>query len=208
MLVDVLTGKHALLLTEPEYDFTPSKKKHVYENIKYITFRDSYGEADGTYYYQQRWNQHDIDESPLVGDLLEEARIKADNKNLAPSEDILQKIYEIFNLKPLMDKRLVTLSSGELRKFQLTKTLLTGPRVLIMDNPFIGLDASTRDQLRDLLKELTELTGLSIILIISKSDDLPNFITHVIEVEGRHIHPIKTITDYKNRSLLNEKHIF
>ena len=92
MLVDVLTGKHALLLTEPEYDFTPSKKKHVYENIKYITFRDSYGEADGTYYYQQRWNQHDIDESPLVGDLLEEARIKADNKNLAPSEDILQTI--------------------------------------------------------------------------------------------------------------------
>lgn len=208
MLVDVLTGKHALLLTEPEYDFTPSKKKHVYENIKYITFRDSYGEADGTYYYQQRWNQHDIDESPLVGDLLEEARIKADNKNLAPSEDILQKIYEIFNLKPLMDKRLVTLSSGELRKFQLTKTLLTGPRVLIMDNPFIGLDASTRDQLRDLLKELTELTGLSIILIISKSDDLPNFITHVIEVEGRHIHPKETLTDYKNRSLLKGKYFF
>lgn len=208
MLVDVLTGKHALLLTEPEYDFAPSPKKHVYENIKYITFRDSYGEADGTYYYQQRWNQHDIDESPLVGDLLEEARIKADNKNLAPSEDILQKIYEIFNLKPLMDKRLVTLSSGELRKFQLTKTLLTGPRVLIMDNPFIGLDASTRDQLKDLLKELTELTGLSIILIISKSNDLPNFITHVIEVEERHIHPKETLTEYKNRTLLKEKYFF
>ncbi len=208
MLVDVLTGKHALLLTEPEYDFSPSTKKHVYENIKYITFRDSYGEADGTYYYQQRWNQHDIDDSPLVGDLLEDVRRKAENNHLAPSEEIIEKIYDIFHLKPLMDKRLVTLSSGELRKFQLTKTLLTGPRVLIMDNPFIGLDASTRDLLRQLLKELTELIGLTLILIISKSDDLPDSITHVVQVKGRHIYAKETLANYQKFSLQKEKYFF
>ena len=38
---------------------------------------------------------------------------------------------------------MILLSSGELRKFQLVKALLTAPRVLIMDNPFIGLDAQT-----------------------------------------------------------------
>ena len=46
--------------------------------------------------------------------------------------------------------------SGELRKFQLTKTLLTAPRVLIMDNPFIGLDAPTRELLFSLLERLTK----------------------------------------------------
>ena len=199
MLVDALTGKHALLITEPQYDFSPSVKKHAYENIKYMTFRDSYGEADSTYYYQQRWNQHDIDESPMVADVLEDARRKADNEHLAPSQEMLQKIYSIFHLEPLMDKRIVTLSSGELRKLQLTKTLLSGPRVLIMDNPFIGLDAPTRDQLKELLQELSRLTGLMIILIISKSDELPEFITHVVEVRERSIHPKETREEYLNR---------
>lgn len=205
MLIDVLTGKHALLITEPKYDFSPSLKTHAYENIKYMTFRDSYGEADGTYYYQQRWNQNDIEESPLVSELLEDARIKADNKHLAPSEDVLKRIYEIFHLDLLMNKRIVTLSSGELRKFQLTKTLLSGPRVLIMDNPFIGLDAQTRDQLKELLAEMTTLTGLMIILVISKSDELPEFITHVVEVEGRTIKEKVSREDYlRSPSVIND----
>lgn len=199
LLVDVITGKHALLITSPQYDFTPSKKSHVYENIKYMTFRDSYGEADSTYYYQQRWNQHDIEESPLVSQLLEEARIMADNKDLSPSKDVLSRIFDIFNLTQLLNKRVVTLSSGELRKLQLTKTLISGPRVLIMDNPFIGLDANTRDQLKLLLTELSELTGLLIILVISKSDDLPEFITHVVEVSDRFIHEKETRSQYLSR---------
>lgn len=47
----------------------------------------------------------------------------------------------------MLNKKIILLSSGELRKFQLVKTLLTAPRVLIMDNPFIGLDAPTRELL-------------------------------------------------------------
>ena len=85
----------------------------------------------------------------------------------------------------MLDKHIILLSSGELRKFQLTKTLLSNPRVLIMDNPFIGLDAKTRDQLHALLRELTRVTALQVILILSKTDDIPSFITHVIPVENR-----------------------
>lgn len=199
LLVDVLTGKHALLITQPKYDFYPSKKTHAYENIKYMTFRDSYGEADSMYYYQMRWNQHDIDESPLVCELLEDAQKKADNEHLAPSKEMVQRIYDIFHLQPLMNKRIVTLSSGELRKFQLTKTLLSGPRVLIMDNPFIGLDALTRDQLKQLLHELSNLTGLLFILVISKSDEIPEFVTHVVEVSDREIHEKENRDAYLSR---------
>lgn len=208
LLVDVLTGKHPLLITEPQYDFTPSLKKRAYENIKYITFRDSYGEADGsyytggnreTYYYQQRWNQNDLTDTPIVGDLLEEARKKAENEQLAPSAELIQRIYQIFKMEDLIDKYLILLSSGELRKFQLAKTLLTGPRVLIMDNPFIGLDAQTRDQLKVLLAELAQLSEIQIFLILSKSDEIPPFITHVVEVEGRHVHDKETRSDYLER---------
>ena len=73
ILVDTITGRWPLLMNEVKYDFSPSPSKMAYENIKYIAFRDSYGDADGNYYYQQRWNAHDLDETPLVRDLLPEA---------------------------------------------------------------------------------------------------------------------------------------
>lgn len=182
-LVDILTGRYPLLLNEVHYDFGEGAHKLVSENIKYITFRDSYGESDGTYYYQQRWNQHDIDESiPTAGQLLEQAC-----ERLNVNEDLRNKLYELFHLQPLLDKYIITLSSGELRKFQLTRTLLTSPRILIMDNPFIGLDAETRDQLSYLLDRLTQETGLMTILVLSKYDTLPQFITHVIRIDGLHV---------------------
>ena len=54
-----------------------------------------------------------------------------------------------------------------------------------MDNPFIGLDANTRDQLHALLCELIRMTCLQVILVLSKTDDIPSLITHVIPVENR-----------------------
>ena len=74
-LVEVLTGHYPLLMNEVQYDFSSpseadgaaSSPRLVSDNLKYISFRDSYGEQDGTYYYQQRWNQHDIaDDAPKV----------------------------------------------------------------------------------------------------------------------------------------------
>ena len=43
MLVSIITGVHPLLKQEPIYDFSPSKKKLISENIKYVAFKDSYG---------------------------------------------------------------------------------------------------------------------------------------------------------------------
>ena len=178
-LVDIITSRYPLLLNEVKYDFSPSEKKLVSENIKYITFRDSYGESDSSYYYQQRWNQHDIDENtPTAGQLLQQTSELQHTDN-----ELRDKLYSMFQLEPLLDKYIITLSSGELRKFQLTRTLLSCPRVLIMDNPFIGLDAGTRDQLTDLLQTLIQQTNLLVILILSKTDGIPPFITHVLPVK-------------------------
>lgn len=175
LLVDTITGRYPLLMNEVAYDFSPSESEMVCDNVKYITFRDSYGDSDATYYYQQRWNTHDIDETPIVRDLLPAC---ADG-------ELKDALYDLFGVEAMLDKHIILLSSGELRKFQLTRTLLSGPRVLIMDNPFIGLDAKTRDLLHVLLRRLTEMTRLQVILVLSKTDDIPEFITHVIPVEDR-----------------------
>lgn len=174
LLVDMLTGKYPLREGELAYDFSPSTTKTVYDNIKYIAFRDTYGSVDANYYYQQRWNTHDQEDTPEVRDLLGEVK----------NDVLTQQLFELFRIEPMLDKKIILLSSGELRKFQLAKTLLTAPRILIMDNPFIGLDASTRELLFNLLNGLAHMDSLQIILILSMMDDIPSFITHVVPVDN------------------------
>ncbi|HCK24805.1 MAG TPA: molybdenum ABC transporter ATP-binding protein, partial [Bacteroides graminisolvens] len=109
LLIDTLLGKYPLKEGSVSYDFSPSDTQTVYDNVKYITFRDSYGAADANYYYQQRWNAHDQEDAPTVGDLLGET------DNVALKEEL----FALFNMESLLDKKIILLSSGELRKFQL-----------------------------------------------------------------------------------------
>lgn len=182
MLVDMIIGRHPLLMQDPEYDFAPSTKPLAADNIKFITFKDNYGDTDGQYFLQLRWNQQEIDkETPVVGDLLE-AAFKSSGADTPERRQMQHDLYEMFNISHLLDKYIILLSSGELRKFQLVRTLLASPRVLIMDNPFIGLDAETRLQLTQLLKTISSQQSLQVIILLSKTDDVPEFITHVVEV--------------------------
>ena len=195
MLVDIITGAHPLLMHDPEYDFSPSVKEMVSDNIQYITFRDSYG-TQQSYYLQLRWNQTEIDkETPTVGQLLEEAYLQA-GEDTPERRKMQQHLYELFHIGHLLEKYVILMSSGETRKYQLTRTLLKEPRVLIMDNPFIGLDAETRDQLKNLLTDLSRERALQMILVLSKTDDIPDFITHVVEVRDMTVGPKQTISEY------------
>ena len=185
MFVDMLTGKHPAFPDMVRYGFD-----EPYNKLRYISFRDTYGgDNDRTYFLQQRWNQMEIDEeTPTVGSKLEEAYQLAGDDT--PERRALQKhIYEIFHLEPLLDKYIILLSSGELRKYKLASSLFTNPKVLIMENPFIGLDKETREQLKELLGMLAQEQGLQIILVLAKTDEIPEFITHIVEVKDLRVMP-------------------
>ena len=160
------------------------RKQLASDRLRYIAFSDSYGVAvDKAYYLQLRWNQHDIDpETPNVGELLERA-YKLAGEDTEERRQLQKHLYELFHMEPLLDKYVITLSSGELRKFQLTKTLFANPKLLIMDNPFIGLDAETRDQLKALLQSLVEEHEIDIMLVLSKTDDIPDCVSEIIEIK-------------------------
>ena len=150
------------------------------DTVRYIAFTDSYGvNVDGQYYLQLRWNQHDIDhETPTVEEQLEKSfRLTGDDT--PERRQLQQQLYRLFHLEPLLHEYVISLSSGELRKFQLTKTLFACPRLLIMDNPFIGLDAETRDQLKELLLLVANEQDIHIVLVMSKTDDIPDFVSEV-----------------------------
>jgi len=187
MFVDMITGRHPAFPDMVKYAFP-----EPYNYLKHISFRDTYGgDNDRTYFLQQRWNQMEIDEeTPTVGSKLEEAYQLAGKDT--PERRALQKhIYELFHLDDLLDKYIILLSSGELRKYKLAASLFTHPRVLIMENPFIGLDVQTRNHLKALLTTLSQEHQLQIILVLAKTDEIPGFITHIVEVKNMKVLPKK-----------------
>ena len=148
---------------------------------KYITFRDSYGSyGDRNFFMQQRWNLFTLEgDPPSVGEALHQDA--AESKDPEAALQRVEELTALFSMEPLLDKPLVTLSSGELRKYQLTRALLGGPEILLVDNPYIGLDPRTRGLLTELL---TALSGsMTLVLVLSRPAEIPPFITHVIPVE-------------------------
>jgi molybdate transport system ATP-binding protein len=180
------------------------RKQLASDKVRYIAFTDSYGvNVDGQYYLQLRWNQHDIDhETPTVGELLQRAYLLA-GEDTVERRQMQQQLYALFHMEEFLDKYIITLSSGELRKFQLTKTLFANPKLLIMDNPFIGLDAETRDQLRDLLQLLAEKRNMEIMLVMSKTDDIPSFVNEIKWMGEQEPVPAHALSDEKREAILS-----
>jgi len=159
-------------------------------DIRNITFRDSYGSADATYFYQQRWNMTEMGESAIVRDAF------PDIKDPIWKE----RLHTLFGLPSIWDKQLVTLSSGEMRKYQLARALAVRPKVVIIDSPFIGLDIQTRDMLCRLLESLICEWSIQVILVVARREDIPTFITHAVEVQDKHCSQVMPIEEFMAES--------
>jgi len=172
ILSDILCRKVALKQGEVRYYFPENKSEKHSSPVQSIAFRDIYGLADyKNMYYQQRFNATENEDVPLVDDLLD-----------LNDPAFLDEMLNTFDLKHLSGKRIIFLSGGELRKFLIVRVLQKRPSVLILDNPFIGLDASSRELLKQALERMAGLSGLQVILLLSSPDDIPEMITRVLPV--------------------------
>lgn len=186
VLVETLLGLLYLEQGELRYDFGEPGGKAC-DHIRHVTFRDAYGTADRGYYYQQRWNSSDREEAPLALEALGHAVCDPQWRD---------ELFAMLDMDRLLDKRIVLLSSGELRRFQIAKMLLASPRVLFVESPFIGLDAAARETLERLFRRLTERTDVRVVWVVSSPDDVPSFVTHVYVVDDRRCGPKQTREEF------------
>lgn len=143
-----------------------------YRAIRFVEFDNAYSTTETQYYHQQRWQAFEREASPLAGELLGVAGQEA-------GEGWQQRLFEILNIGPLLGKEIITLSSGELRRFSIARALLQRPQVLVLESPFIGLDPPTRQVLCDLLEQVLNTLGISIIMTLTDPDRIPSVATHV-----------------------------
>lgn len=129
------------------------------------------------FYYQQRFNSNDSEDAITV----EEALLNIIGITVRPGyRKLLDDVVDLLGIQRLLSTRLIQLSNGENKRLQIAKALLVQPTVLMLDNPFVGLDVTARETLHAMLEEMSR-RSIHIILVTTYYQ-VPGFITHVIDL--------------------------
>lgn len=111
--------------------------------------------------------------------------LREDGRN----QELVDKLVTMFKLDTLVDRSFRKLSTGESRKVMLIRALASEPDLLVLDEPFDGLDAHTLEMLQQYLATLVETVPM--VLVLNRFDEFPDFITHIAYVDhGRLQHQI------------------
>ena len=102
--------------------------------------------------------------------------------NKAKREKVLECLERVHG-EDLIDKRVGTLSGGELQRVLLALALEPLPNMLILDEPLSGVDVEGQTDLMDMLDEIRKTYDLSILMITHDFGMLPQYADKVILVD-------------------------
>lgn len=158
------------------------KKSLTINNIEFSDIHSFTG--NNVAYYQQRFEATQNDDIPTVEDIIKD-RIPADKWN---------ELCDRLSLRDILHKRLNFLSSGELRKFLIINLFSSIPDILIIDNPYIGLDAPSRELFNELIRSITA-EGTAVILLLCNPRDIPEFCDFVLPMKNMEIGLMRRTAD-------------
>ncbi len=80
-------------------------------------------------------------------------------RGLSSANGVIESWAERLGFERYLDERLSALSKGTAQKVGLAQALLVRPQLLVLDEPWEGLDAQTRDEVPAIVSEIVEAGG-------------------------------------------------
>ncbi len=175
ILANTIIGKQNAA-GEVKINFDPNSnlKPRVLLVESWYQFKNLEGVAN--FYYQQRYTSQQAKEIITVG---AELRQYGKENGLAAAQ--LTPILAAFGFATFTNSQLIELSSGEHKKLQLVKAIWLKPQLLIIDQPYTGLDSTSRKNLNVLLDGIAA-EGVQLILI-GNDTDFPISINSFAEIK-------------------------
>ncbi len=80
-------------------------------------------------------------------------------------QEKIEKILVQLKMTALSDKQVVNLSGGEKQRLAIARALISGPEILLLDEPFNQVDTSFREGLQQDIRQIVKDTGLTVIIV-------------------------------------------
>jgi iron(III) transport system ATP-binding protein len=108
------------------------------------------------------------------------------------------RIYELCRITHLLQRKTDQLSGGERQRIALARVLITGPVLLLLDEPFSNLDLIQKTSLKEVIDEISTALDLSFILVSHDPGELLGWADHILLLhEGRLIQEGPPLTVYR-----------
>lgn len=120
---------------------------------------------------------NEVDPGSSVTELL--AEISGDPQRV-------EQVIQDCGLQHLRDRGFFMLSTGETRRLMLARAILADPEMLVLDEPYAGLDKQYQQQLSGLLERLSERYQL--LMITSRDQELPNCFSQIALFDDEKFH--------------------
>ena len=104
---------------------------------------------------------------------------------------------KLCGVEKILDRGLKYMSTGEIRRTLLARALISGKKLLILSDPFAGLDVQSRTILLDFFNTIASHSSPSIILGMERYHEIPDAITHVLEFKDKKISFCGLKADYE-----------
>ncbi len=101
----------------------------------------------------------------------------------APRSVDLEKVIEVMEIGPLLDRAIHFLSAGEQQRVALARSLLAQPRLLLLDEPLASLDQPLKTRLLPYLQRIRDDFGTPLIYVTHDPTEIMNLCDEVIVLE-------------------------
>jgi len=105
------------------------------------------------------------------------------SRPLTPEDEARsEEIAALLDIRPLLQKNITALSTGEMRKTLIARALIKAPKLLILDEPFDGLDENARRSLAESIDHLMT-DSVHVILVVHRLEEIVPRTTHVLFIK-------------------------